>query len=313
MRIIFAGTPEFAADHLSALIESECDVVAVYTQPDRPAGRGNKLKASEVKQLAQQHNLPVYQPESLKTEHAQQELADIECDLMVVVAYGLILPKAVLDTPKLGCINVHGSILPKWRGAAPIQRALWAGDKQTGVTIMQMDEGLDTGDILSIETLPIEANDTSASLYQKLAELGPRALVKSIENFVSLKPIQQDNEQATYAAKLSKQEAYLDWTMPSEQLERNIRAFNPWPVAWFSRNEKPIKVWQATIEKLDDSEQLLSKPGQVLSFDKNGLRIATEAGVLNIQELQLSGKKPQAVSQIVNGQPQLFNVGEILQ
>lgn len=313
MRIIFAGTPEFAADHLSALIESECDVVAVYTQPDRPAGRGNKLKASEVKQLAQQHNLPVYQPESLKTEYAQQELADIECDLMVVVAYGLILPKAVLDTPKLGCINVHGSILPKWRGAAPIQRALWAGDKQTGVTIMQMDEGLDTGDILSIETLPIEANDTSASLYQKLAELGPRALVKSIENFVSLKPIQQDNEQATYAAKLSKQEAYLDWTMPSEQLERNIRAFNPWPVAWFSRNEKPIKVWQATIEKLDDSEQLLSKPGQVLSFDKNGLRIATEAGVLNIQELQLSGKKPQAVSQIVNGQPQLFNVGEILQ
>jgi methionyl-tRNA formyltransferase len=313
VRIIFAGTPEFAADHLSALIESECDVVAVYTQPDRPAGRGNKLKASEVKQLAQQHNLPVYQPESLKTEYAQQELADIECDLMVVVAYGLILPKAVLDTPKLGCINVHGSILPKWRGAAPIQRALWAGDKQTGVTIMQMDEGLDTGDILSIETLPIEANDTSASLYQKLAELGPRALVKSIENFVSLKPIQQDNEQATYAAKLSKQEAYLDWTMPSEQLERNIRAFNPWPVAWFSRNEKPIKVWQATIEKLDDSEQLLSKPGQVLSFDKNGLRIATEAGVLNIQELQLSGKKPQAVSQIVNGQPQLFNVGEILQ
>lgn len=313
MRIIFAGTPEFAAAHLQALLDAELDVVAVYTQPDRPAGRGNKLKASEVKQLAQSHQLPVYQPESLKAGQAQKELAEIGCDLMVVVAYGLILPKAVLDIPNLGCINVHGSILPKWRGAAPIQRAIWAGDANTGVTIMKMDEGLDTGDILSIETLPIEQNDTSASLYQKLAELGPKALVASIKGFDKLQALTQNEDEASYAAKLSKQEAYLDWTMSAEQLERNVRAFNPWPVAWFIHNEKPIKVWQAQVESQKATTSLHSTPGEVLSFDKNGLRIATEQGVLNIQQIQLAGKKSQSVSQIVNGQSDLFDAGLILE
>ena len=313
MRIIFAGTPDFAASHLQAMLDAKLDVVAVYTQPDRPAGRGNKVQASAVKNLALEHQLPVFQPGSLKTEHAQSELKELNADLMVVVAYGLILPKQVLEAPKMGCINVHGSILPKWRGAAPIQRAIWAGDEETGVTIMQMDKGLDTGDILSIHRIAIEPQDTSAVLYQKLADLGPKALVKELERFESLTPIKQDNEQAIYAAKLSKAEAYLDWQIPAKQLERNVRAFNPWPMAWFSYNEKPIKVWQSHTGSLIESEQLQVSTGEILSYDKEGLKIATSDGVLIITELQLAGKKAQAVSQIVNGQTNLFVVGDILQ
>lgn len=313
MRIIFAGTPDFAASHLQALLDAKFDVIAVYTQPDRPAGRGNKVKFSAVKEIATAHKLPVFQPESLKAEQAQQELRELNADLMVVVAYGLILPKAALDAPVLGCINVHGSILPKWRGAAPIQRAIWAGDKETGVTIMQMDEGLDTGDILSIHKVDIDAIDTSAALYDKLAQLGPQALVETLSKLSTLKAIKQDDSQASYAAKLSKQEAYLDWCLPAEQLERNIRAFNPWPVAWFTHQDKPIKVWQAKVESLSDSEQLMMQPGKVISYDKHGLKIATELGVLVIEKLQLAGKKAQDISQLVNGQPSLFAANEVLQ
>ena len=312
MRIIFAGTPDFAAAHIQAMLDAKLDVVAVYTQPDRPAGRGNKLKASAVKVLAQEHKLPIYQPASLKSDEAQQALSQIDCDLMVVVAYGLILPKAVLDSPKLGCVNVHGSILPKWRGAAPIQRAIWAGDKETGVTIMQMDEGLDTGDILSIETLAISDEDTSASLYEKLSKLGPTALVNSLRKFESLTPQKQNNDDATYATKLSKQEAYVDWTMSAAQLARNIRAFNPWPVAWFTHNNKPIKIWAGVCEPLNSSEYSQAMPGEILSFDKQGLCIATSQGVLNIQRLQLAGKKQQDVAEIVNGQASLFTPGQRL-
>lgn len=313
MRIIFAGTPDFAASHLQAMLDAKLDIVAVYSQPDRPAGRGNKLQPSAVKKLAIEHQLPIFQPESLKTEHAQSELKNIDADLMVVVAYGLILPKPALDAPKLGCINVHGSILPKWRGAAPIQRAIWAGDDETGITIMQMDEGLDTGDVLSIHSIAIEPQDTSALLYQKLADLGPKALVQALETFTSLVPKKQDNEQASYAAKLSKTEAYLDWQMPAEQLERNVRAFNPWPMAWFSYKEKPIKVWQSQTGSLIESEQLQVSVGEILAYDKHGLKIATSDGVLIITELQLAGKKAQAVSQIINGQAKLFTIGDILQ
>jgi len=313
LKLIFAGTPEFAASHLAALLESNHEVVAVYTQPDRPACRGNKLKPSAVKVLAQQHNIPVYQPETLKSEQAQQDLIKINADLMIVVAYGLLLPKAVLDAPKLGCINVHGSILPKWRGAAPIQRSIWAGDKKTGVTIMQMDEGLDTGDILAIETINIDDSDTSASLYEKLAELGPIALVNSVNQFSELNPIPQDNAEATYAAKLSKQEAYLDWQLSAKQLVLNIRAFYPWPVAWFSLNEKPIKVFKAHTETIGDSQALSKVPGEVVFYNREGLGIATSNGILVIDELQLAGKKSQAVSQLVNGQPSLFTPGQILQ
>lgn len=312
MRIIFAGTPDFAASHLQAILNAKYEVVAVYTQPDRPAGRGNKLHASAVKKLALEHNLPVFQPDSLKTEKAQSEINDINADLMVVVAYGLILPTQVLESPTLGCINVHGSILPKWRGAAPIQRAIWAGDHQTGVTIMQMDEGLDTGDILSIHRIKIEQQDTSALLYQKLAELGPKALVEDLCKFASLTPQKQDNDQASYAAKLSKKEAYLDWQMPAVQLERNIRAFNPWPMAWFTYRDKPIKVWTSHTETLIESGQLQASAGEILSYDKNGLKIATSDGVLVITELQVAGKKAQAISQLVNGQATLFTIGDIL-
>ncbi len=308
MRIVFAGTPDFAASHLQALIDEGVNIVAVYSQPDRPAGRGKKLKASEVKELALANNLPVIQPASLKDESTQQSLADLKPDLMIVVAYGLILPKKVLDIPTHGCINVHGSILPKWRGAAPIQRAIWAGDKQTGVTIMQMDEGLDTGDILSIETLDIMPDDTSANLYAKLAELGPKALTYYVVNRSQFTATKQDDNQATYAAKLSKEEAYLNWELPAKSLEQCVRAFNPWPVSWFKHNDKAIKVFKSHIE----SESAQATPGEIISYDKNGLRIATSNGSLCITNLQLAGKKAQDVSQLVNGQPTLFEVGTIL-
>lgn len=250
LRIIFVGTPDFAARHLSALIDSHHEVIGVYTQPDRPAGRGKKLTASPVKELALEHNIPVFQPENFKSDEAKQELVDQNADLMVVVAYGLLLPQAVLDTPKLGCINVHGSILPRWRGAAPIQRSIWAGDAETGVTIMQMDIGLDTGDMLKIATLPIEATDTSASMYDKLAELGPVALVDCLSDIADGSAIaqKQDDELANYAKKLSKEEAKIDWTMDAIAIERSVRAFNPWPMSHFSVEDKAIKVWQSRVE-----------------------------------------------------------------
>ncbi|MCO7191271.1 methionyl-tRNA formyltransferase [Pseudoalteromonas sp. XMcav2-N-2] len=297
LRIVFAGTPDFAAKHLAALIASHHDVVAVYSQPDRPAGRGKKLKASEVKTLALEHNLPVYQPQSLKSDDAQSELAALNADVMVVVAYGLLLPKAILDTPRLGCLNVHGSILPRWRGAAPIQRAIWAGDKETGVTIMQMDEGLDTGDMLHIATCPIDANETSASLYHKLAELGPDALVETLnklaEDKLSAEP--QDDAQANYAKKLSKEEANIDWAMDAVQIERNIRAFNPWPVCYTQMQGQTVKVWQASVVAQQGT------PGQVLSADKTGITIACGEQALTITQLQPQGKKPMSAQDFLNG------------
>lgn len=313
MRILFAGTPDFAAAHLQALIDAEFEIVGVYTQPDRPAGRGNKLKPSAVKNLALENNLPVLQPPTLKDQQVQKELSDLAPDIMVVVAYGLILPKAVLDIPTKACINVHGSILPKWRGAAPIQRSIWAGDEETGVTIMHMDEGLDTGDVIHIESIPIENDDTSASLYEKLAALGPKALIHCLQNWQSFGRQKQNDAQATYAKKLSKQEAYLDWQMSAQQLQRNVRAFNPWPVAWFNYNEKAIKVWQAHDESIDAKQQSQMTPGEILKFDKTGLYIATNKGVLVIHKLQIPGKKPQKINDLVNGQAELFVVGGILE
>ena len=250
LRIIFAGTPDFAARHLQALLDSEHQVVAVYSQPDRPAGRGQQLQASPVKQLALAHQIPVFQPKSLKKSKAQSELAALNADLMVVVAYGLILPAVVLQTPKLGCINVHGSLLPRWRGAAPIQRALWAGDLDTGVTIMQMDEGLDTGAMLSKVSLPIEPTDTSATLYDKLAEVGPKALLQALTDLPVLQQhaVVQDDRQANYAEKLSKEEAQLDFRKTAAALEREIRAFNPWPVSYLQLASQQLKVWQARTE-----------------------------------------------------------------
>ena len=300
LNIIFAGTPDFAAQHLQALLDSEHNVIAVYTQPDKPSGRGKKLQASPVKQLAEAHNIPVYQPKSLRKEEVQVELKALNADVMVVVAYGLILPESVLKAPKYGCLNVHGSILPRWRGAAPIQRAIWAGDSQTGVTIMQMDIGLDTGDMLYKVYTDILPTETSASLYQKLAELAPPALLEK-----------QDDDLANYAEKLTKEEAKLDWNLLACQLERNIRAFNPAPIAFLTvnvnGNEERIKVYQANV--LPHQEKVL---GTVIAFDKTGLKIATQDGVLNITQLQPQGKKPMSVQDFLNGRSDWFKVGEVL-
>ncbi|WP_102794816.1 methionyl-tRNA formyltransferase [Bowmanella denitrificans] len=306
LNVIFAGTPDFAARHLQALLGSTHNVIAVYTQPDRPAGRGKKLQASAVKQLAQEHDIPVFQPETLKTADAQQQLAELKADIMIVVAYGLILPQAVLDMPKLGCLNVHGSLLPRWRGAAPIQRAIWAGDTHTGVTIMQMDKGLDTGAMLYKASLPIGEQDTSASLYEKLAELGPKALLTTLHELDNLKAEIQDNAQANYAEKLSKDEARLDWTLDALQLERNIRAFNPWPVCFFELAGQPVKVWQAQVESGK------GQPGQILDVSKQGLLIATGNQALRIQILQLPGKKAMPVADILNARKDLFEAGNRL-
>jgi methionyl-tRNA formyltransferase len=308
LKVIFAGTPDFAAQHLAALLDSKHDVVAVYTQPDRPAGRGKKLTASPVKVLGEEHSIPVYQPASLKQDAAQQELAAIEADIMVVVAYGLLLPTAVLNAPKLGCINVHGSILPKWRGAAPIQRAIWAGDSETGVTIMQMDEGLDTGDMLHIATLPIESCDTSATLYDKLAALGPKALVDVLDNFDSYSPEKQDDTLATYAKKLSKEEALIDWHDDAAQIERNIRAFNPWPVAWMNVDEHNVKVWSGDVVELDKAVS----PGTIVSANKEGITIATGKGALRITSLQIPGKKALPAADVINARQAWFEIGRNL-
>ncbi|USH02440.1 methionyl-tRNA formyltransferase [Grimontia kaedaensis] len=307
LKIVFAGTPDFAARHLAALLSSHHEVVAVYTQPDRPAGRGKKLTASPVKLLAQEHNIPVYQPESLKAEDAQQELAAIGADIMVVVAYGLLLPKVVLDTPRLGCINVHGSILPRWRGAAPIQRSIWAGDAETGVTIMQMDEGLDTGDMLKIAPLNIDTKETSATLYKRLAEMGPEALVECLGDIASGKAVaeKQDDELANYAKKLSKEEAQIDWAMSADAIERCIRAFNPWPMSHFSVANNNIKVWDAEVESEDSGKA----PGTILSADKKGIRVATGEGVLRLTSIQPPGKKAMSAADILNSRRDWFEPG----
>ena len=308
LRIIFAGTPDFAARHLQALIDSEHQIVAVYSQPDRPAGRGKKLKASEVKALALEHDLPVFQPQSLKTDEALEELSSLNADIMIVVAYGLILPKAILDAPRLGCLNVHGSILPRWRGAAPIQRAIWAGDQQTGVTIMQMDEGLDTGDMLHISCCPIDSTETSASLYAKLAELGPDALIDTINRLANgdITPEPQNDADANYAKKLSKDEANIDWSMDAEQIERNIRAFNPWPVCFTQMRGNTVKIYQANVVEQSGAA------GTVLASDKNGIVVACGKHALSISELQPQGKKPMAINDFLNGRSDWVTPGTVL-
>ncbi|MWP62437.1 methionyl-tRNA formyltransferase [Gilliamella sp. Pas-s25] len=310
LNIIFAGTPDFAATHLKALIDTKHNVIAVFTQPDRPAGRGNKLTASPVKQLAIENSLPVYQPATLRSEENQKIIAELNADIMIVVAYGLILPQAVLDMPKLGCLNVHGSLLPRWRGAAPIQRACWAGDQETGITIMQMDAGLDTGDMLYKLTCPIEPADTSASLYEKLAKLGPQGLLDTLALISEgkIQPEKQDEAKVTYAEKLSKQEAKLDWNLSAEQLERCVRAFNPWPVSYFIVNGESVKVWQAQIVEIDSKQPA----GTILQADKNGICIATSKGALNMTKLQPAGKKPMSAQDLLNSRQSWFVVGEKL-
>lgn len=307
LRIVFAGTPDFAARHLQTLIENHHEVVAVYTQPDRPAGRGKQLKASDVKQLALKHELPVYQPLNFKEAADQQALAELNADIMVVVAYGLLLPKVVLDTPRLGCINVHGSLLPLWRGAAPIQRSLQAGDPETGVTIMQMDIGLDTGDMLLKAACPIESTDTSASLYEKLALLGPQAMLDALQAISAgtATPVVQSSEQATYAAKLSKAEAQIDWSKTARDIDLTIRAFTPWPGSQTQLDGKIIKVHKA--EPL--AEACDQAPGTIVAASKQGIDVATGESLLRLTQIQLPGKKPVAAADALNARADWFAAG----
>ncbi|MWP02193.1 methionyl-tRNA formyltransferase [Escherichia coli] len=310
LRIIFAGTPDFAARHLDALLSSGHKVVGVFTQPDRPAGRGKKLMPSPVKVLAEEHGLPIYQPASLRPQENQQLVADLNADVMVVVAYGLILPKAVLDMPRLGCVNVHGSLLPRWRGAAPIQRSLWAGDAETGVTIMKMDVGLDTGDMLFKLACPITNEDTSATLYDKLADLGPQGLIETLQQLAdnTATPEVQDEALVTYAEKLSKEEAQLDWSLSAAQLERCIRAFNPWPMSWMMIDDQPVKVWKASVIDGDTSEE----PGTIIEVSKQGIQVATAKGILNLESLQPAGKKAMSAQDLLNSRREWFIPGNRL-
>ena len=311
LNIIFAGTPEFAAQHLAALLNSHHRVIGVYTQPDRPAGRGKRLTASPVKALAALHGVPVFQPASLKSEEQQHQLAQLKADLMVVVAYGLILPQAVLDIPRLGCINVHASLLPRWRGAAPIQRAIEAGDKETGITLMQMDAGLDTGDMLVKAHCAIDNEDTGGSLHDKLAAIGSKILPDTLDKLAlgMLVAEQQENHLASYANKLTKDEALIDWSRPARDLHNQIRAFNPFPVAYTNLNGERIRIWQAQVAHSD----AIGPAGTILEVAPEGLLVACGQDVLIISSIQLAGKKCLPVAEVIKGQPQLFSKGHCFQ
>ncbi|MFT7127458.1 MAG: methionyl-tRNA formyltransferase [Pseudoalteromonas tetraodonis] len=300
MRIIFAGTPEFSVGCLDALVAAGHEVVACYTQPDRKAGRGRKLSASAVKARAVELNIPVEQPQNFRGEKDRATLAAYQAELIVVVAYGLLLPESVLQMPSRGCINVHASILPRWRGAAPIQRAVAAGDAESGVTIMQMDVGLDTGDMLLIERTPIAANETGGSLHDRLAAIGAKALSDAIEQLQNgdLTPTPQDNSLANYAHKLDKAEAVIDWSLSNQQIEQTIRGFNPWPVAETQLGNKRVRVWLAVAET---AERPGSPVGSVISADKGGLLVACGQGELRITKLQHVGGKPMLAADFLNG------------
>ena len=308
LRIVFAGTPEFAASHLQALLDSEHSVVAVYTQPDRPAGRGQKLTPSAVKKLALEHGIPVLQPVNLRSAEAQQELADLNADLMVVVAYGLILPQVVLDTLRLGCINSHASLLPRWRGAAPIQRAIEAGDTESGITVMQMEAGLDTGPMLLKVRTPILASDTGGSLHDRLATLGPDAVLTAIQGLLdgSLTPEAQLDGLATYAHKLNKQAALIDWQRPAAALDCQIRAMYPWPICHTNLAGETLKIHAAELAEGQ------GQPGEILKADRSGLLVACGEQALRLTHLQLPNSKALAFSDLLNSKKDLFQPGQVL-
>ncbi|SPL71152.1 Methionyl-tRNA formyltransferase [Acinetobacter stercoris] len=319
LKIIFAGTPEFAATALQALIDTDNEIIAVYTQPDRKAGRGQKLTASAVKILAQQHNLAIYQPLHFKasTEEglaAQQELAALNADVMVVAAYGLILPQTVLDTPKYGCLNIHGSLLPRWRGAAPIQRAILTGDQETGITIMKMAAGLDTGDMMYKTLCPIQATDTSATLYEKLAAQGAMAICEvlkseqTLQNYLDHREV-QDETLTIYAQKLSKTEAKIDWTLSAIDIDRSIRAFNPWPVAFTPIDENNnLRIWNSEISSENAQN---AAPGTILAINKHGVHVAcgTNSSIC-LTSLQWPGGK--ALNAVQAMQANKLVIGQVL-
>lgn len=303
-RLVFAGTPEFAVPCLEACRASGADVVAVFTQPDRPAGRGRKLTPSPVKQAALDAGIAVEQPESLKSAEAQQTLASYRPDLLVVVAYGLILPRKVLALPRLGCWNVHASLLPRWRGAAPIQRAILAGDARSGVDLMQMEAGLDTGPVLLQRRTPIAATDTGGSLHDRLATLGAEVLAEGLRRQFTGEPLvatPQSDEGITYAHKLDKAEAKLDFSRPAIELERQVRAFNPWPVAEGEIAGESVRIWAAHAIKL----QQPATPGQLVAAGRDGIELACGQGALRITALQRSGGRRISAVDYLNARPEL--------
>jgi len=309
LRVAFAGTPEFAAAALRAIHEAGHAVPLVLTQPDRPAGRGMKLTPSPVKQLALEFGVPVVQPRSLRLDGkfpdeaaaARAALAAAQPDVLVVAAYGLILPQWVLDLPRLGCLNIHGSLLPRWRGAAPIHRAIEAGDAGTGITIMQMDAGLDTGDMLLVEHEPILADDTTGRLHDRLAALGARMIVRSLSDAGAgaLRPVRQPDEGVTYAHKIDKAEAAIDWTQPAEAIERRVRAFDPFPGATFQAGGETVKLWRAQVERPDDA----AAPGSVIAVDGQQLVVACGDGALALLDVQRPGGKRGPVAQWLQAHP----------
>ncbi len=310
MRVIFAGTPEFARVALAQLQAAGFEIPLVLTQPDRPAGRGMKLQASSVKQFALEQQIPVLQPRSLRLDGkypedaaaARDALQAARADVMVVAAYGLILPQWVLDMPRLGCLNIHGSLLPRWRGAAPIHRAIEAGDSETGITLMQMDAGLDTGDMLLVEKLPIAPGDTTGTLHDKLAALGARLVVEALELAAcgGLQPVPQPGEGITYAHKIEKHEAAIDWRQSATVIERRIRAFNPFPGAASALGGDTVKFWQAVVVPGVQRPEAAA-PGQILAVSPDGVDVATGDGVLRATRLQKPGGKPLDAAEFVRG------------
>ena len=310
MRVIFAGTPEFAATHLLSLINDDAqEVVAVYTQPDRPAGRGKKLTSSPVKLLALQYGIPIYQPSSLNNETALSDLAALKADIMIVVAYGLLLPQSVLSIPCFGCINVHASVLPKWRGAAPIQRAIENGDQASGITVIQMDAGLDTGAMLSVSHCNLDENETSASLHNKLALLGSDSLASTLKKIQDQTAvgIAQDSDFSSYANKIKKSEALINWSEPAHVIERKVRAYNPFPVSFSMLDGLRIKIWSATVQDKEGSGEI----GEIISATARGLEIKCGYYCLLIHELQLPGKARMPVSEVLKSKALLFSRGKI--
>jgi len=306
-RICFAGTPTFASAHLLALLKAGHHVVAVYTQPDRPAGRGKKLQASPVKQIALEHKLPVFQPSSLRPPQEAEALVSLDCDLMIVVAYGLILPKTILDAPNLGCLNVHASLLPRWRGAAPIERALLAGDKVSGVTIMQMDEGLDTGAMLDKESVQIHATDNRIDLEKKLQIAGQTALLRTLGDLEKYQcgATVQDGENSNYAAKLEKSEAFIDWRLSAPEIDRQIRAGIGRNPAYTILNDQRLRILEGSVSLYNFSD----RPGQIVESDKSHFTVRCGSGALDVTRIQLPGKNPAAVKDISNSRSELFSRG----
>ena len=313
--VVFAGTPEIAARHLKALIQENhlYNILGVYTQPDRKAGRGRKLTASPVKQLAMQHDLPIFQPHTLKDKNTQKTLQGLQPDIMVVVAYGLILPKAILEIPRLGCINIHVSLLPRWRGAAPIQRAIEMGDSKTGVSIMKMDKGLDTGDVFHTEVCQIFKTDNSQSLHDRLAKIGSDTLIKILPSICSnqLTPIKQSEQGTSYAHKITKDESSICWQNPAKKIVCKIKAFNPWPITTSIYKETTVRILDACIS--DSSPTTTSTPGEIISIDKKGILVATNTDIVTISRLQFAGGKPLTVQDVLNAKPDFFEIGTCFQ